>query len=187
MDKTLYLVRHGETLFNRRGLIQGWCDSPLTARGLEQADRLGAWFRARNISFDAACCSTAERACDTLERITGQPYTRYRGLKERHFGTLEGLPADLSAGQDISDLVEPRFGGESETAFVRRVTETLQRIMAEDHRTVLVVSHGCVCRDFVRYTVENENVTVPEPLPNCCVLKLRWRGGTFTLLDCFEV
>lgn len=31
MMKTLYLVRHGQTLFNARHKIQGWCDSPLTS------------------------------------------------------------------------------------------------------------------------------------------------------------
>lgn len=35
--KTLYLMRHGEALFNRRHRIQGWCDSPLTERGRDQA------------------------------------------------------------------------------------------------------------------------------------------------------
>ena len=34
MSQRLYLVRHGQTLFNRRDLIQGWCDSPLTGEGL---------------------------------------------------------------------------------------------------------------------------------------------------------
>lgn len=33
MKKTLYLMRHGQTLFNKRHLIQGWCDSPLTDFG----------------------------------------------------------------------------------------------------------------------------------------------------------
>lgn len=35
--KHLYLVRHGETLFNKRRKIQGWCDSPLTPLGIQQA------------------------------------------------------------------------------------------------------------------------------------------------------
>ena len=38
MVKHLYLMRHGETLFNKQKKIQGWCDSPLTDFGIEQAD-----------------------------------------------------------------------------------------------------------------------------------------------------
>lgn len=37
MKKTLYLMRHGQTLFNQQKKIQGWCDSPLTKQGIEQA------------------------------------------------------------------------------------------------------------------------------------------------------
>ena len=37
MTKHLYLMRHGETLFNKRRKIQGWCDSPLTKTGILQA------------------------------------------------------------------------------------------------------------------------------------------------------
>lgn len=35
--KHLYLMRHGQTLFNAQNKIQGWCDSPLTSKGIEQA------------------------------------------------------------------------------------------------------------------------------------------------------
>ena len=37
MAKTLYLMRHGQTLFNVLKKIQGWCDSPLTEEGIRQA------------------------------------------------------------------------------------------------------------------------------------------------------
>ena len=37
MKKDLYLMRHGQTLFNVRRRIQGWCDSPLTELGKQQA------------------------------------------------------------------------------------------------------------------------------------------------------
>lgn len=43
MTKDLYLVRHGQTLFNRKKMISGWTDSPLTELGLEQARRAGAF------------------------------------------------------------------------------------------------------------------------------------------------
>ena len=40
--KHLYLLRHGETLFNLRHKIQGWCDSPLTEEDIAQARRAAA-------------------------------------------------------------------------------------------------------------------------------------------------
>ncbi len=59
MTKYLYLMRHGETLFNVQHKIQGWCDSPLTARGIQQAQIAGEYLRAAGVTFDHAFSSTA--------------------------------------------------------------------------------------------------------------------------------
>ena len=45
MKKDLYLLRHGQTLFNSKHLISGWSDSPLTEKGIEQAKRAGLFFQ----------------------------------------------------------------------------------------------------------------------------------------------
>ena len=85
-------MRHGQTLFNKRHLIQGWCDSPLTDFGIYQAQVAGQYFREQGITFDTAFSSTSERACDTLEIVTDgkMPYKRIKGLKEWNFGIFEG-------------------------------------------------------------------------------------------------
>ena len=54
MKKTLYLMRHGQTLFNLQHKIQGWCDSPLTELGIKQAKVAGKWFKDHDITFDHA-------------------------------------------------------------------------------------------------------------------------------------
>ena len=50
--KTLYLMRHGETLFNVQHKIQGWCDSPLTEKGIKQAQKARDYFSKKGITFD---------------------------------------------------------------------------------------------------------------------------------------
>ncbi|MGZ7254018.1 phosphoglycerate mutase family protein, partial [Streptococcus pyogenes] len=62
MTKTLYLMRHGQTLFNVQERIQGWCDSPLTKEGEEQAKMARAFFDGEGIQFDRLYSSTSERA-----------------------------------------------------------------------------------------------------------------------------
>ena len=86
-----YLMRHGQTLFNVRRKIHGWCDAPLTEIGENQARIVGKYFIKNNIVFDHAYASTSERACDTLELATQGKiaYTRVKGLKERNFGKFE--------------------------------------------------------------------------------------------------
>ena len=73
MAKTLYLMRHGQTLFNVLKKIQGWCDSPLTEEGIRQAKIARKWFEDNNIQFDHAYSSTSERCCDTLELVSDMP------------------------------------------------------------------------------------------------------------------
>ncbi|MFZ4355624.1 histidine phosphatase family protein, partial [Enterococcus gallinarum] len=85
--KKLYLMRHGETLFNKLGKIQGASDSPLTEVGIKQARIAKEYFQNHNIKLDAYYSSTQERASDTLEIIIGnKKYKRIRELKEWNFG-----------------------------------------------------------------------------------------------------
>lgn len=82
MYKRLYLMRHGETLFNTRGKLQGFADSPLTTKGKQQAQVAAKYFKEHHIVFDHAYCSTSERAEDTIQIILGSTldYVRNKEL-----------------------------------------------------------------------------------------------------------
>ncbi|MBU5910367.1 histidine phosphatase family protein, partial [Vibrio cholerae O1] len=62
MAKTLYLMRHGQALFNFKGLIQGFGDSPLTELGIAQAQKARSYYETKGINFDLYASSTQERA-----------------------------------------------------------------------------------------------------------------------------
>lgn len=184
MGKTLYLMRHGETLFNRLHKIQGWCDAPLTDLGLRQAQLAGDYFRENGIQFDEAYCSTSERASDTLEQITTLPYRRAKGLKEWNFGSFEGELEFLNPPLPYGDFFV-NYGGESEDDLRRRDSETLAEIMGEaEGETILAVSHGASCRQFMRQWAHTSQVKQAEGLQNCCILKFDYSiDGTFQLLE----
>lgn len=116
--KKLYLMRHGQTLFNQLGKIQGACDSPLTEAGIRQAEVARDYFETNQITFDAYYSSTQERASDTLEIIIGQKeYQRCKGLKEWNFGRFEGESEALNPKRPVGetsygDSFVP-YGGES--------------------------------------------------------------------------
>ena len=63
----LHLVRHGQTTFNKYNRLQGWCNAPLTASGLADADKAGR--KLADVEFAAAYCSDTSRAQITAERI----------------------------------------------------------------------------------------------------------------------
>lgn len=61
---TFYVVRHGQTLFNVMGKVQGWCDTPLTEEGERSAEALGRGLA--RVEFARACSSDSSRAMRTL-------------------------------------------------------------------------------------------------------------------------
>lgn len=151
---TLYLMRHGQTLFNVLKRKQGWCDSPLTELGIEQAHRAGACLAERGVTFDHAYSSTSERAVDTLEVVLGElgcpdmPYERIKGLKEWNFGAFEGLTEDTNPPLPYGDFYVP-FGGEGELAFRERIVATVTELMQRPgHECVLMASHGAAVAQF---------------------------------------
>ena len=91
----IYLMRHGQTEFNKTGYIQGWSDSPLTKEGIAELVKAGKKLADANIKFDAAFSSSSQRAIDTahiLLHCTQQPempITAINELREYRFGAFE--------------------------------------------------------------------------------------------------
>ncbi|WP_088040608.1 histidine phosphatase family protein [Bacillus sp. EAC] len=182
MKKTLYLMRHGQTLFNKRRKVQGWCDSPLTELGIKQAETAAKYFKDHNIVFDHAYCSTSERASDTLEIVTDLPYSRLKGLKEWNFGTFEGESEDLNPQLPYGDFFV-KFGGEDQIELQKRIATTCQNIMEEDNEVVLAVSHGAACRNFMRCWEHTSSITQQDRIGNCCILKFEYENKEFKLVE----
>ncbi|MBC1435514.1 histidine phosphatase family protein [Listeria rocourtiae] len=183
MKKILYLMRHGQTLFNVRKKIQGFCDAPLTECGINQAKIASEYFKENGIVFDQAYSSTSERACDTLELITDMDYKRLKGLKEWNFGTFEGESEDLNPPLPYGDFFAG-FGGEREMDFRVRLVETMESMMnQENHDTVLAVSHGAACAQFARHWEARSSIGRISGLKNCCILKFEYENGEFTLVN----
>jgi 2,3-bisphosphoglycerate-dependent phosphoglycerate mutase len=94
---TLVLLRHGESIWNRQGRFTGWTDVPLSARGIEQAERAGRTLAAHGYSFDLCFTSSLTRATETLRIVLsalgqeGVPIGSSWRLNERHYGALQGM------------------------------------------------------------------------------------------------
>lgn len=186
MTKTLYLMRHGQTLFNQQKKIQGWCDSPLTELGKEQAKMAARYFRDNHITLESAYASTSERTADTLELVTDLPYKRVKGLKEWNFGKLEGEHEYLNPPLPYGDYFAG-FGGESEADFRQRISNTILELMQkETHQNVLMVSHGASCRQFMRAWSHTSDLTHEGRLGNCWILKFEFTNNTFRLVEIID-
>lgn len=100
-----YLVRHGKTLFNTTGQVQGWSDSPLTEQGILQARQAGKGLQ--RIRFTTAFSSDAGRARETAKLILEEnqnvrpALTELKTLREWGYGGYEG--------RDDAELWQPLF------------------------------------------------------------------------------
>lgn len=93
---TLYVARHGKTMFNTIGRAQGWSDTPLTAVGEQGIHELGRGLKNLDIEFKAAFSSDSGRTLQTMEIILEElglphiPYVRDKRIREWCFGSMDG-------------------------------------------------------------------------------------------------
>ena len=168
MAKDLYLVRHGQTIFNLKHIIQGWCDSPLTPLGCEQARRAGAFMRRRGIRPDHAYASTLTRTNQTIERVwPNMPYERLDGLREWYFGDFEAERVMLMPSRPWRDFYVD-YGGEGQMQVRRRMVDTLTHVMSrDDTRCVLAVSHASAIKEFTDHWL-GDAADECGPVPGNC-------------------
>lgn len=159
MSCRIFLIRHGETLWNTQMKFQGHMDIPLSENGKEQARALAGRLSAQKIS--AIYSSDLGRAVETARQIADprglQVITR-PGLREMHFGEWEGLTFK-EIRQRYGDLLKQWWanpmdmavpGGEGLSSLAPRVAHALREIV-EKHmgEQVAVVCHGGPIRCLV--------------------------------------
>ncbi|MGT2686207.1 histidine phosphatase family protein [Streptococcus porcinus] len=193
MQKIFYLMRHGQTLFNIQGRIQGACDSPLTALGIKQAQAARAYFQEENIVFDKVYSSTQERACDTAEIASGRTdLIRLKGLKEWNFGAFEAHPEYLNPhlfkedGSGYRDYFVA-YGGESNIEVYKCMAATIKNALADEKEEAisLFVSHGASITQFYRHMTVDAPV-LEKPMSNCAILKLVYDGKKIQVLSVYN-
>ncbi len=178
---TLLLVRHGETDWNLQRRVQGHSDTPLNDTGRRQAETLADELAGERI--DAVYSSDLLRAHETariVARRRGLDVTATPDLRERHFGTWEGL----TDAEILFRFPEARDGpwGDAETKdeLAHRVLGALHRI-AETHpgQRVLVVSHG----GPLRVVLARCGIDGAGRIENCHVVRVEILGGTLRGVD----
>ncbi len=101
------VVRHGETLFNVMGKVQGWCDTPLTEKGIAEVEALGRGLA--GTEFVAAFSSDSGRAVQTLDRLL---MARQASAHDRFSGETMGGPLLRRADQRLREWCYGDFEGE---------------------------------------------------------------------------
>lgn len=195
----LILIRHGETDWNRELRFQGQVDVPLNATGHEQARRLAARLAAEQTAVDHLVCSdlirtrqTAQPALSALLPHLDLSAVSDTGLREQHFGVVDGMRVDdikqqyASAWDAWIQFTEDSGmpGGETTRQFHSRVMDAVQRLAsAHPDQTVLVVTHGGVL-DMIWRTARGIGLAGPRQsdIPNAGLNRVRVSGDALEVL-----
>jgi len=155
----LYIVRHGETDFNKQGLLQGaTIDSSLNEKGINQSKAFYDYYK--HIRFDRIYTSSLKRSYETVQPFidSGIPYEPYRELNEINWGTFEGKQLNPVAWIQLRNIVrnwkrgltfKAIPGGESPDDVARRQKEVLKIILEREDKNVLISMHGRALRIFL--------------------------------------
>lgn len=197
MKVTFYYVRHGETLFNKTGRMQGMCDSPLTENGLKGAKDIASCLR--KMHFDYAFTSSSERACKTCEIIcqyhSVEPVCM-KGLKEFDFGDLDGEEIEKFKDQVWGSGMKDDwtdYNGESMELFDQRTRKAFDEILKQckDNDQVLLVSHGSFIMHLMKTLlnfdqqayVDKRNAEGRAWMPNCGICVFCYEDGRWYMRE----
>jgi len=182
--RTIYIARHGETDWNRRGRFQGRTDIPLNDAGRAQARALAE--RLASLQIGAVAASDLLRARQTAEIVAetlAVPLVHIEpDLRERGYGVFEGLTREECVERypeawNAFPRAEPPLA-EPRSEVVQRFTRGMIRIVetvAVERPRLLVVSHGAAMRAFLEGAL---GLSVP-PVPNATAYEVVHDGRAF--------
>lgn len=192
-SKKIYLVRHGQTDFNLKGIVQGsGIDSSLNERGKAQAKAFYGCYS--SVAFDKIYTSKLKRTKETVQPFidAGVPYESTDGLNEISWGTKEGQritpQEDAYYHWMLKQWQEGRTdlrieGGESPDDVARRQQSAVDQIMSrKDESTILVCMHGRAMRillcQLLNYPLRAMDMFEHE---NLCLYLLNYTGTFFSV------
>ena len=198
----LYIIRHGETVWNTQGRLQGKADIELNENGIRLAKITGEGMR--DISFDLVISSPLKRAVETAKLVCeGKevPLLTDERIHEITFGEWEGLccrgdnyqipsPNFPDFFKDPFSYVPPE-GGESIRQVLERTKDFYEELISVPEyqdKTILIAAHGCSSRALLYHMIEGEHSFWLDHVPaNCSVTIVDIKEGKCTIEELDKV
>lgn len=162
----LYMMRHGETVWNTERRYQGMTDIELSDTGIRQARCAAERFK--NIDIDKIYCSPLKRAMATAKPIADEKKLDIipeENFREICFGDWEGMTvSELTRkyGEEYMNFIkEPhKYGFPGECTIdkvIERMKPSLDRIIKNESGNILIISHGGIIRLMIMYIMGLDN------------------------------
>jgi probable phosphoglycerate mutase len=189
---SIYLVRHGQTAWNRGEIFRGRMDIPLDETGLKQAELAGGYFKGMEIH--AIYSSPLARAWQTAEKIADFHSLKVRpleGIIDMSFGDWEGRPHDEVKTMDPETYRQWRDephrarlpGGENlDEVRVRAVAAVEEVIRSNSGKTLVLVSHRVVNKVLICGVLGLDNSHFWQITQDTTAINLiQYRNGKYVL------
>ena len=186
----LYIIRHAETEYNRKGIIQGSeVDSDINDVGESQANSFYDYYK--NINFDKIYVSDLKRTFQTIRRFTenGSSYEKLKEFNEISWGINQGKSDDL---EDYAKLIDTWLAGNLDNKFEEgespnemsvRLVKGFNKVLDDDHDTVLLCIHGRALRILLSKIIDNDLTKMDKYVhSNTGLYILEYKNGKYEIL-----
>lgn len=193
VNKNIYIIRHGQTDFNVRQIVQGrGVNSDLNDEGLKQAE---LFFRAhQEIQFDVVYTSTLKRTWQTVDNFIHKniPHLVRHEIDEIDWGIFEGVEHNVSLQKEYYDIINQWKsgnltikieGGESAQDLADRLNPFVEELKCISQQTILVCTHGRTLRLLMCLLLDKPISTMDEfDHQNTCLYHVEYDGTIFKLI-----
>ena len=186
----LYIIRHAETEYNRKGIIQGSeVDSDINDVGEVQANSFYEYYKDKN--FDKIYVSDLKRTFQTIRRFTenGSSYEKLKDFNEISWGINQGKSDDL---EDYAKLIDTWLAGNLDNKFEEgespnemsvRLVKGFNKVLDDDHDTVLLCIHGRALRILLSKIIDNDLTKMDKYVhSNTGLYILEYKNGKYEIL-----
>ena len=186
----LYIIRHAETEYNRKGIIQGSeVDSDINDVGESQANSFYEYYK--NINFDKIYVSDLKRTFQTIRKFTenGSSYEKLKEFNEISWGVNQGKNDDL---EDYARLIDTWLAGNLDNKFEEgespnemsvRLVKGFNKVLDDDHDTVLLCIHGRALRILLSKIIDNDLTKMDKYVhSNTGLYILEYKNGKYEIL-----
>lgn len=198
MEKLLYIIRHGQTDLNLKGIVQGrGIDSPLNEMGRRQSEAFYEYYK--DEGFDKIYTSTMVRTHQTVAPFLteGVPWEQLDGLDEIGWGIYEGKEQtaevmngflELTTAWRDGHLDRCVEGGETPNQLLARQRRALNHILSvQEEKKVLICMHGRAIRVFLCLLANRDVASMDDfPHTNTVLYRVRYNGLDFAIEDSYN-
>ena len=187
----LYIIRHAETEYNRKGIIQGSeVDSDINDKGDTQAKLFYEYYK--DINFDKIYVSALKRTFQTIRRFLdkGILYEKLKEFNEISWGINQGKSDDL---EDYSKLIntwlsgnlDNKFeNGESPNEMSLRLVKGFNKVLEDNHDTILMCIHGSALRILLSKLIDNDLTKMDKYVhSNTGLYIIDYKRGKFEIIE----